>query len=415
MQLTDLNLPAEFLPPAYGGRSIANVPATIAALLDAPFQGLPPLEESLWRPVAADVERVILVVLDSLGWQMVETQRPYFDELIGGRTAVFGQITSIFPSTTVAALSSLWTGYAPAQHGLVGLRLLTPEYGAITQFIHFTPVFGKHPDALIDAGLDPETFLHVPGFSQQLAAAGVPTHRYKERKIIDSALSKMHGRGVAESYGTVSAADTFVLARRLLEEKAGEKLYVATYWSTIDALMHTHGWEHPSVAAEARTLLDQLRLELVEALSPAARRGTLLCLVADHGQITTSEDTQIRLRDHPQLNQMLLFRPAGEPRLPYFYARRGQRQAVLDYLRSHFAHAMVALPAEEALAAGLLGPEPHAPQALHRMGDVVGVMRDGYIFLTDRDLESAHKLIGRHGGMTRLEMAVPWLAMRLDG
>lgn len=415
MQLTDLNLPAEFLPPAYHGRSIANIPATIAALLGAPFEGLPPLEESLWQPLGDEVQRVVLVVLDSLGWQMVERQRPFFDALIGGRTAVFEQITSIFPSTTVAALSSLWTGVAPAQHGLVGLRLLTPEHGTITQFIHFTPVLGKHPDALIDAGLDPETFLHAPGFSEQLTAAGVPTHRYKGREIIDSALSKMHGRGVTESYGAVSAADTFVRVRRLLEEKAGEKLYVAAYWPTVDALMHTHGWEHPSVAAEARALLDQLRVELVEALSPAARRGTLLCLVADHGQVTTTTETQIALRDHPQLNQMLLFRPAGEPRVPYFYVRHGQQETVLDYLRTHFAHAMVALPSQEALAAGLLGPEPHAPQALARMGDVVGIMRQGYILLTDRDLESAHKMNGRHGSMTRAEMAVPWLAMRLDG
>lgn len=413
-----IDLPDEFLLPNYANGSIANVPATIAALLHVPFAGLAPLPDNLWQPLngpsGGDVQRVVLLIVDSLGWQLVQKERPFFEQITAGTTVVFDQITSIFPSTTVAALSSLWTGYGPAQHGLVGLNLLTPKYGTLTQFISFTPIVGYYQDALVEAGLAPETFLSVPGFSEQLAAAGVPTYRFKGQEIMDSALSRMHGRGVAHSYGVVSPADMFVQMRQVLQERAGERLYMAAYWPTVDKLMHLYGWDHPAVVAEAKAILRQWRLELLDQLSAAARANTIFCLVADHGQVICPAEQYIKLWEHPDLEKMLLLRPSGEPRVPYFHVRHGRQADVLDYLHTHLGHALVALPAQDALAAGLLGPEPHSPDAAERIGDVVGIMRHDYAFLTEAEYSYAHKMRGRHGGMTQLEMRVPWVGLRLD-
>jgi hypothetical protein len=79
---------------------------------------------------------------------------------------------------------------------------------------------------------------------------------------------------------------------------------------------------------------------------------------------------------------------------------------------------MTALSSEEALAAGLFGPEPHAPEAAGRLGDMVVMMRSGYTLLTGKERKAGeHKgkfMAGRHGGMTAGEMEVPWLGIRLD-
>ncbi len=408
------SLPKEFLPPNYANGSIANIPATIAGLLDVPFAGLAPLRQEIWQPLAGDVRRVVLLVVDSLGWQMVERERPSFDQLVRGRTAVLHPITSIFPSTTVAALSSFWTGVGPAQHGLVGLRLLTPEYGTITQFIHFTPDFAFLPDALVDAGLNPEEFLSAPGVAQQLQTANVPTYRFKGHALIDSALSKMHGRGVTESFGAVSVADMFVNLRHFLEEKAHQPMFIYAYWPTVDTLMHRYGWVHPAVAAEMRAIFHQLESELLDPLSEAARAGTLFILAADHGQVQCPPSHYIRYADHPRLADMLVMHPTGEPRVVYFHARQGRQQDVIHYLQDQFNHEMLVLSGAEALAAGLLGPQPHSPAAPVRVGDVVGIMQHDYAFMTPQDMAYADRLFGRHGGMTHHEMAVPFLGMRLD-
>lgn len=411
---TKLTLPDEFLPPDYADGSIANIPATVAGLLDVPFAGLPPLRREIWQPLGGDVKRVVLLILDSLGWQMVERERPSFTNLMAGKTAVLHPITSIFPSTTVAALSSYWTGVGPAQHGLLGLRLFTPEYSTITQFIHFTPDFGRYPDALIDAGMKPEAFLDAPGVAEQLAAGGVPTYRFKGYELINSALSQMHGRGVTESYPAITPSDMFVQMRQFMEAKAGERMFVAAYWPTIDTLMHRHGWTHASVTAEMHALFRQLKGEFLDALSAEARAGTVFLMAADHGQTICPPAHYIKLSDHPELQNMLLMQPAGEPRVLYFYARQGRQQDVISYLREHFSHAMYVLTGEEALSAGLMGPQPHSPHATVRVGDVVGIMRQDYAFMTENDLAYADRLFGRHGGMTRLEMSVPFMGVRLD-
>jgi predicted AlkP superfamily pyrophosphatase or phosphodiesterase len=367
----------------------------------------------LWQPLAG-VKRVVLLLVDAFGWNLLEQDRGNWDGLLG-ETAVSSSITSIFPSTTVAALSSVWTGAAPAQHGLIGLRLFMPDYAVLTQLLHFTPTFGKYPDALVDAGLDPKTFLAVPGFAEQLTAAGVKSYAFKGRDIVNSALSQMHDRGETADFGVSSLADMFVQVSQLLEAKAGERLFINAYWPIVDTLSHIYGWDKEPVAAELRAVLLLLQKELIEKLSPAARRETAVIIMADHGQVVTPKAQRIHLEDHPRLQEMLLMRPAGEPRTAYLYAKHGRQADILQYIHEELRHAMVDFPAQTALETGLFGPSPHARQTIERIGDVIVTMRQGYVLLTPQEREKADSMQGRHGGMTEAEMRVPWLGLRIDG
>ncbi len=405
--------PDEFVLPRYDGRSIANVPATVAAILGTSFAGLPALEEALWQPIADGAKRVVVLIIDAMGWNLLQLMQ---DELgaVLGETALFEQITSIFPSTTVAALSSLWTGAAPAQHGLVGFQLFFPEYAVGGQMISFTPVFRKFPDALVDAGLEPEKFLQWPGMAEQLAAGGVPAYTIKGRGIVDSTLSKMHGRGVAASYGVFTFSDLLVQMTALLEEKAGERLYLGAYWPTIDTLSHFYSWDGTAVQAELRSLFHQIKTEFLDKLTAVGRRDTVFFVVADHGQVPYIPEQRIPLTAHPRLEEMLLMRPLGGARELYLYARQGQVAHVVQYINEELGDAFFALPADEALAAGLFGPEPFAPQTRRRLGDVIAIARRGHIMYAPADQKMADEFKAGHGGLSAAEMEVPWLGFRLD-
>lgn len=406
-------LPEEFVLPAYDGGSIANIPATAAALLGLPFDGLPPLREAAWRPVSGDVKRVVVLLVDAFGWNLLQRVQDDLAWLLD-RAAVRQKLTSVFPSTTVAALSSLWTGAAPAQHGFVGFRLFLPEQAVLSQMLHFTPVFARFPDALVEAGLEPEAFLQAPGVAEQLAAARVPTYSFKSYTFANSTLSQMHGRGVRKTFGIVTAADMFAQLRRLLEETAGQPLYAVAYWDAVDTLSHRYSFDHPSVAAELRSALTLLREELWRPLSATARAGTALFVTGDHGQVPTPSSQALYLADYPELEKMLLMRPAGEPRTLYLYARQGRQEDVIYYLREHLNQSAVALSATAVLDAGLFGPPPHAPETARRVGDVVALMRGGHVLLDPAEADSVRRMRGRHGGLTAGEMEVPWLGFRLD-
>lgn len=405
-------LPPNFAWPAYDGRSIANVPATIAHLLGADFSGLPPLAGDLWQPFTGGAKRVVLVVLDAFGWNLMQAEQAGLDTLLRRADGV-GQLTSIFPSTTVAALSSLWTGAAPAQHGMLGLTMFLPEFATAAQMLAFTPTFGLYPNALTEAGLQPETFLQWPGLAEQLAGAGVPTYAFKGREIINSVLSRMHGRGTSGDYGVITMSDMLAQMSHLLQQNAGRPLYLSAYWPSIDTLSHYRMWDGAATRAEIRLLFHQLQTGFLDGLPAAARQDTVLFIAADHGQVAFTHP--IVLEDHPTLQQMLFMKPTGEPRVAYLYARHGRVEEIVQYINAHLSHAMIPVAAEAALASGLFGPPPHTAVARERIGDVVVIMRDGYV-LIDRQQESkGYNFISGHGGMTRAEMHVPWIGLRLDG
>ncbi|MFZ1397857.1 MAG: alkaline phosphatase family protein [Candidatus Promineifilaceae bacterium] len=408
----NLPVPDEFTLPNYAGGSIANVPATVAKLLGVQLNGLPALPAALWQPLG-EVKRVVLLTLDGFGWNLFRARQALVTA-VSQHATITNQLTSIFPSTTVAALSSLWTGSAPAQHGLVGLKLFFPEFAVSAGMLDFSPLFYKAHDALVDAGLNPETFLQHPGVGEQLSQAGIPTYAFKGKEIVHSVLSQMHGRGVTESFGVVSFADMLVQMRELLDKRAGEPMFINAYWPTIDSISHYHTWQGTAVSAELRAIFNQLQVDFFEALTDAARQDTAFFIVADHGQELTPLSQQIFLSDHPQLQKMLFMRPTGEPRVIYLYTKHGCHEATIAYINTKLGDAMTAVSAQDALAAGLLGPEPYAANVADRLGDVVAIMRGGYTLFPEQEREWAHKMIGRHGGLTHAEMQVPWLGFRLD-
>src|SRR5262249_47594701 len=96
--------------PNYGGQAITSLVPALVGGRPAPN---PP-------PRVAGANAVVLLLLDGLGWQAVARHRSLLPELAGLEG---GPITTVAPSTTASALTSLATGLAPSQHGLVGFRM----------------------------------------------------------------------------------------------------------------------------------------------------------------------------------------------------------------------------------------------------------------------------------------------------
>ena len=104
------------LIPDYAG---PNVRGIIPALL-GPGPWASSLPSWMPEPVAA-AEQVVLLVLDGLGWEQLQDRRqlmPVLTSMSGGA------ITTVAPTTTATALSSIATGLTPAEHGLLGYRMM---------------------------------------------------------------------------------------------------------------------------------------------------------------------------------------------------------------------------------------------------------------------------------------------------
>ncbi|MFT5196630.1 MAG: hypothetical protein ACI85U_003666 [Candidatus Promineifilaceae bacterium] len=405
--------------PEYGsgqshGTTIANIAPTMAALLDRPFVGLPPLPEACYRPLqaAGPVERVVFILLDAMGQNLID-DHPQIQEM-GKRAVVKETITSVFPSTTVNALSSIWTGHAPGQHGLVGLRLLDPDFNSVNMMINLHPLYLRQRDAMVQAGFEPEKYLAAPGIAEQFAAAGVPTIDMKGREIIDSALSRMHGRGVEEKIGVISFPEMMWQIKDQLEKRSGPLVTIA-YWPNIDTLSHIHGPDHPAVKLEMLSCWREIQQTLLDGLSPAARKGTVVLLAADHGQVRLSREKHIRLTDFPEIHQRLIINGAGGNRIPYWYIQQGEAEAVAELVKSQLGDRVKAMTRQEMMESGWYGEPPFMDMFSKRIGDLNLLMEDGGLMIDPSDANVDKFLrAGSHGGLSPDEMQVPFWGFRLD-
>jgi hypothetical protein len=411
-----LALPPEFVAPNYEGRSIVNLATSLAQAFGAQMERRP-LDPEILSPLLQGVRQVVLVMVDALEYQVFQRalavkRRNGLRRLLqeGGRLL---PLTSVFPSTTTAALTSLWTGYTPAEHGLVGYQLFLREYGTRANMITFSPAAtqGQGKYQLVEAGLQPDKFLPVPTLPELLAAKDVPVYNLLEQPYVSSALGRTQFRGVRASRGIVTSSDLWVEMRRWLEELRGQKALFMVYWSAVDMLGHVYGPQSEAVAAELDNFGYSFERELWAKLSPAARQGTLFLLTADHGMAPTPPEQSLLLRQHLELNDRLTLSYTGDARAAYLHCRQGQVEAVRHYFETHLADQFFVLDSQAALAAGLFGSGHLAPETQHRVGDLTVVSRGG-ASLCDRN--ERPKELGRHGGLLADEMLVPLLAGRLD-
>ncbi len=113
LPLLERQLPlGEFVMPHFGGYSIANVPATTAILLGVRLSGSKPIPEAVWQEFAGGVRCVVAVNIDALGYnrlqRFMDSEPDTVFQRLLGRGGQLVPLTSVCPSTTTTALSSLW-------------------------------------------------------------------------------------------------------------------------------------------------------------------------------------------------------------------------------------------------------------------------------------------------------------------
>jgi hypothetical protein len=410
------NLPAGAVWPRYDGRCVGNLAATVANLLGAEMpDALPPLAADLLGGMTDGVTRVVLLVLDAMGWLQLQRVMALDDRLVFHDIAARGRLaplTTTFLSTTDSVLSTIWTGRPPVQHGLLAFHLYLREWMMAVEAIGFSSPFEPFSNTLSRWGYDPETFLPVPAVGQVLSKQGIKTIPVTHKRFTTTPLSKMHHRGAAEVRGYNYGSDLWVTLRQTLAANRGERLLVGGYWPAVDTLAHEHGPEDETGEMEIRAISMMMKALFLDRLPSADREGTLLLITADHGQIHTPKSAISIYADHPELKSLLWMPPLGESRVPFFYARQGVCDEALAYLRATFGERFTFASRDEVLASELLGPGPVYEEVPFRLGDIVGFAKGNHAFAWSD--EDAERLAGRHGGLAAAEMLVPLLALRLD-
>jgi hypothetical protein len=394
--------------PAYHGHSLVNLPATVCKLLGVSPLGAPPLAPEWMAQLGTGYRHVILLLVDGLGLQYFQrflNTAPWQNWL---SEATLLPLTSVTPSTTATALTTLWTGAAPAEHGILGYELWLKEYGMTSNMIlHCAMTSVGDVGGLRRSGFDPLTFLPVPTLGGHLGSQGIQVSAFTHQNIAHSGLSQMlHRDAELVAYKTLN--DLWVTLSDWLDAHADQPTYSYVYWGDIDELSHRYNPDDIRPALEFATFAFTLR-SFVQQRQMTSPGDTLMLMTADHGQIHTPRQDEFDLRNHPRFNACLTMGPTGENRLPYLFLRSGMEAQAEAYIQQTWPGLFRVFETGEILKSGLMGDQIYSltPQ---RMGDRVVVPQDhAYWWWANKD----NPLVGRHGGLTEQEMLVPLFALPL--
>jgi Type I phosphodiesterase / nucleotide pyrophosphatase len=358
------------LIPDYAGACLCNV---APVLLERP--PTPPA----WLPAAAvAADRILLLLLDGLGWEQLEERRalaPVLTAMEGG------SILTVAPSTTATALTSLALGRPPSEHGVVGYRIDVD--GDVLNVLRWTT-----PGGDARRTIPPETFQSLPPFG------GHRPPVVTRAEFHGSGFTGAHLAGV-RFHGWRVPSTMVTEVRRLL--RSGEP-FVYAYYDGIDKVAHEYGLgEHYDAELVAT---DRLVGDLLEALPPR----TALVVTSDHGQVQVGDAVE-RIAEDVMAHVELL---SGEGRFRWLHARPGHAeklyQAVID---CHGDQAWVRTR-DQVVAEEWLGPKV-GDVAAERLGDVALAAIAPVAFHDPHDT-GPYRLQSRHGSLTAAEMRIPLLA-----
>ena len=413
-RLPGLDFGDDFICPKYDDQSILNIPGSIYQLMDIPPVGASPLNSEILSPLGEGVRKVILILMDALAFHrlrawMVDDKDMVWNHLVAD--GLLAPLTSIVPSTTSSAITTLWTGSSPAEHGIAGYELLLKEYGIVANMIEHKPItYRGGVGSLSQAGFSPDTFLPVSPITTHFKEHDVSPYAFQHYSIINSGLSRMFMEGAnRQSFST--AADLWVNLRQLFERSPNERMYTWVYWGAVDGLSHFYGPDDERPKTEFAIFSSAFERFFINEINTPERKDTLVILISDHGQIGTNKfETHYDLRNHPEFTRLLHILPTGENRLAYLHVRPGKEESVKEYIDQTWPGQFIVLDSSHALEKGLLGPGEPYKRLPERLGELMAIARgDAYWWWAAKE----NPITGRHGGLSPDEMLVPFLAARL--
>ncbi len=362
------------MQPAYGDRSLADVVPAVARAL-----GVPGRPSGLELPEAP---AYVVLLVDGLGGELLRRYdyvAPYLSELRGGSG------TAGVPSTTATSLTSLGTGLAPGQHGLVGYTARVPETGELLNHLQW------------DRDVDPLQWQPNETEFSRLAAAGVHVTNVNKSAFASSGLTRAAHRGA--SY--VGADSLPAKIAGVVAASAHGPAITYVYDSDLDYKGHRYGVASVEWMQQLADI-DDFCADLREALPSAVR----LLVVADHGMVDSPLERRIDVDLDPALREGVTLL-GGEARFRHLYCRPGAVEDVLATWRDRLGDDATVLTRDEAVARGWFGPVD--AEVTNRLGDVMVACHDDVAVMSSTDFPYETKLVGMHGSLTQDEMRIPIL------
>lgn len=357
-------------------RSILSVASSVLkhyGVADCNHKSLEELDAMLDK----NYKNVIVMLFDGLGADAVNT---HLDETSFLRKHFVCPISSVFPPTTVAATTSIQSGFAPIEHGWLGWDLYFKELDENVAV--FRNTLQRNGEKAAD--------YHVAG--KYIPCESIFSRIEKANKSVKTFCISPFSNNPAFNFEELK--DTTLSIAKLEGRK-----YIYVYNPQPDEYMHIFGVNSPMVR-ETIMQIDDIVGKICSKL-----KDSLVIVTADHGLIDSKMEF---IEDYPNIWNMLK-RPASiEPRALSLFVKDVYKGIFKEEFEKTFPNKFLVLSKDEVYEKKLFGNGNQHPRVDEFLGNFLAV---GISDLTLQNYFEEETFIGVHAGLDQREMTVPLIVI----
>lgn len=408
-EITERRYDNDFCYPDYQKYCLSNIPPTILRLYGLKPKRSP-LPKKLWAKSVDQgcFDKIVLLLLDGLSyyyWKNALSSLEFFNAL--HRKGRVYPLTTVFPSTTPAALTTLSTGLTPAQHGLLMWFIYLQELDKAIDLYPYSKdaTFGR----LSNEGLSSRVLFDGSTIFQKLRNRGIKSFSFIHEGGVDSVYSKKACNG-SKRMPYINSSDLSVQLRKKVENVPGSALF-NVHWGFTDVISHTFGPTSEELLVEYLSFQYIFMKEFIKKLPEKRAQRTLLLVTSDHGHVPRPRAMKA-LRQFPSLSDYLRTDAdgvplvTGNPRCTFLHIQEGKLSQAQNLLSRKLKGVKI-LKKSEVLEGRLLG-ESLKEKVLPRLGDLVLLPPENVWTWYQHSKKSKIDYIGGHGGLSRKEMIIPF-------
>lgn len=401
----------EFVYPHYDENCISKIPDAILSYFKAQKWGLE-TEDNEFLP--EKVNKIVLIVIDGFGFNQFlrcYKENPLLTDLVTQGEAF--PLTSVFPSQTTNALTTLNTGLTPQQHGLFEYFIFLKSIG-IVDTLRFKRITEKKSESLLEEGFDPNILFRNTTIHETLSNNGINCYSHLHSSNALSICSKLIFRG-SRIVPSVKSSDNITALRKNLEDNTGKRAFSFVHLDTLDTISHVYGPGSDEYFAELSLLTYLLKTELLQKLDGKTAKETLLLITSDHGAVRVNPEETTYLNYLPKTVLNLKngadrkpIMPTGSPREVFLHIKEGKLAETKEWLVSKIGDKAKIIETKEAAERGFFGSGTPSGEVLERIGNLLILPCGNETVWFESSETDKLTYLGQHGGLSGQEMLVPF-------
>jgi hypothetical protein len=414
------NLNNNFIYPTYNTNCISSLPNTILHLFGAE-KVQSPFDAKALKFSSKKINKVILLVIDGFGFNqfLKHLKENRFLTNLTNKGQVY-PLTSVFPSQTTNALTTLNMGLTPQEHGLFEYFIYLKDIGVVNA-LRFERIGYKRQNKLADQGFDPSVLL-LKGktIHNTLKEKGINTFTHIHASNAFNACSKLIFQA-STIIPAVKTSDSIVRLRKNLEKNCGNSAYFFVHIDTLDTISHEYGPDSYEYSAELSLITHLLHKELVQKIDAKTAKETLLLITADHGAVNVNpaETTYLNYLPNTILNLQTgknrkPILPTGSPREIFLHIQDEKLTETKQWLQQKIGEKAQIIETKEAAEKGLFGLGVASEGFFERTGNLMILPYGNETVWFENPEGRRLSYIGQHGGLSKEEMLVPFATAKLS-